>query len=58
MEIYFISGSGQNPRWPPEVSAQRLKSLYLTNRLTDHHENVTAASCHHQKPEKNGSTSG
>jgi hypothetical protein len=52
MEYQSTSGSGQNPRWTPEVSAQRLKSLYLTNRLTDHHEILTAASCHYQKPEK------
>jgi hypothetical protein len=43
---------GQNPRWPPELGAEKRKSQYLTNQLTDHHKILTAASYHHQKPEK------
>ena len=45
----------ENSRWPPEISAEKRKSQYLKDRLTDRHEIFIVASYHPYKPEKNNS---
>jgi hypothetical protein len=49
---HLLPVGDQSPRWRPEVSAEKRKSQYFTNRLTDHHKILNAASYNHQKLDK------